>query len=90
MNRKWKEKNTLEKIVTIISGIALCVWLLFEFLERKTTLKYADTVNYIAIFVICVCEAISFWKVKRSLSYVAIGGAVFMVAIMVLQAMLLA
>jgi hypothetical protein len=73
MNRKWKEKNTLEKIVTIISGIALCVWLLFEFLERKTTLKYADTVNYIAIFVICVCEAISFWKVNRALSYVAIA-----------------
>ena len=27
MNRKWSEKNTLEKTVTIISGIALCVWL---------------------------------------------------------------
>ena len=90
MNRKWNEKNTLEKTVTVISAIALCVWLLFEFLEGKTSFKYAEIVNYIAIFVICVCEAISFWKVKRSLSYVAIGGAVFMVAIMVLQAMLLA
>ena len=69
MNRKWNDKNTLEKTVTIISGIALCVWLLFEFLESKTSLQYATTVNYIAIFVICVCEAISFWKVKRALSY---------------------
>ena len=69
MNRKWNDKNTLEKTVTIISGIALCVWLLFEFLESKTSLQYANIVNYIAIFVICVCEAISFWKVKRALSY---------------------
>ena len=90
MNRKWNEKNTLEKTVTIISGIALCVWLLFEALERKSTLKYANTVNYIAIFVICVCEAISFWKVKRALSYVAIGGAILMIAVMVLESMLLA
>ena len=90
MNKKWNEKNTLEKAVTIISVIALCVWLLFEFLESKTSLKYADTVNCIAIFVICVCEAISFWKVKRALSYVAIGGAILMIAVMVLQSMLLA
>ena len=90
MNRKWNKKNTLEKTVTIISGIALCAWLLFEFLGSKTSLQYANTVNYIAIFVICVCEAISFWKVKRALSYVAIGGAILMIAIMVLQSMLLA
>lgn len=86
MNKKWNEKTTLEKTVTIISGIAFCVWLLFEFLERKTSLHYANTVNCIAIFVICVCEAISFWKVKRALSYVAIGGAILMIAVMVLLA----
>ena len=90
MNRKWNEKNTLEKTVTIISGVALCIWLLFEFLESKASLQYASIVSYIAIFVICVCEAISFWKVKRSLSYVAIGGAILIIVIMVLQAMLLA
>ena len=90
MDRKWNEKNTLEKTVTIISGIALCVWLLFEVLESKTSIQYANTVNYIAILVICVCEAISFWKVKRALSYVAIGGAILMIAVMVLQSMLLA
>ena len=90
MNKKWNEKNTLEKTVTIISGIALCVWLLFEVLESKTSLQYADTVNCIAIFVICICEAISFWKVKRALSYVAIGGAILMISVMVLGFILLA
>ncbi len=90
MNRKWNEKNTLEKTVTIISGFAFCVWLLFEVLESKTSIKYANTVNCIAILVICICEAISLWKVKRALSYVAIGGAILMIAVMVLQSMLLA
>ena len=89
MNKKWNEKNTLEKTVTVISVIALCVWLLFEFLESKTSLQYANTVNYIAILVICVCEAISFWKVKRSLSYVAIGGAIFLSIVTILQMLLL-
>ena len=84
MNRTWNEKNTLEKTVTIISVIAFCVWLLFEVLERKTSLKYADTANCIAILVICVCEAISFWRVKRALSYIAIGGAILVAAVMVL------
>ena len=84
MNRKWNEKNILEKTVTIISGIALCIWVLFEFWESKTSLQYANTVNYIAIFVICVCEAFSFWNTRRSLSYVAIAGAVCMVAVVIL------
>ena len=87
MNKKWNEKTTLEKTVTIISGIALCVWLLFEFLENKTSIPYANIINCTAIFVICVCEAISFWKVKRALSYVGIGGAILMIAVIVLEAM---
>ena len=85
MNKKWNEKSSLEKTVTIISGISLCIWLLFEFLENKTSLPYAKSVNYIAILVICVCEAISFWKVKRALSYVAIVGAIFMIAVLILE-----
>ena len=89
MDKKWNEKNTLEKTVTIISVIALCVWLLFEFLERKTSLQYANIVNFIAILVICVCEAISFWKVKRGLSYFAIGGAIFLTVVAILQIILL-
>ena len=90
MNKKWKEKTTLEKVVSIISAIALCVWVLFEVLERTTSIAFTELVNYIAILVICVCEAISFWKVKRALSYVAIGGAILMISVMVLGFILLA
>ena len=85
MDKKWSEKTTFEKVVTIISGVALCIWLIFEFIERKTELSYAKFVNYIAICVICICETISFWKVKRSIAYIAIGGGICMIAVLILE-----
>ena len=84
MDKKWSEKTTFEKTMDIISGIALCVWLIFEALERTNKVKSANLVNCIAIGVICVCEAFSFWNTRRSLSYVAIAGAVCMVAVVIL------
>ena len=88
MNKKWNEKTTFEKTVTITSGISLFIWLLFEFLESKMTIPYANIIDYVAIFVICVCEAISFWNVKRSLSYVGIGGAIFIIVVAILEMLL--
>ena len=84
MDKKWSEKTTFEKTMDIISGIALCVWLIFEVLERTNKVKSANLVNCIAIGVICVCEAFSFWNTRRSLSYVAIAGAVCMAAVVIL------
>ena len=89
MNKKWSEKTTLQKVVDIISGIALCVWLIFEMLERSNKVKHADFISCIAIIIVCICEAYKFWNVKRSLSYVAIAGAVLMITVVVLQALLL-
>ena len=87
MNKKWSEKTTFEKTVDIIAGIALGVWLIFEILEKKQV-EYASLGACISLCVICVCEAISFWKVKRALSYVAIGGIVLMLTAVVLQIVL--
>ena len=84
MDKKWSEKTTFEKTMDIISGIALCVWLIFEVLERTNKVKSANLVNCIAIGVICVCEAFSFWNTRRSLSYVAIAGAVCMATVVIL------
>ena len=89
MNKKWNEKTTFEKTLDIISGIALFVWLLFEYLERSKNLAYASFVNYAAVLVICICSAISYWNVKRSLSYVAIFGVICMIAVIVMEIMLL-
>ena len=87
MNKKWNEKTTLEKTMDIIAFIAVCVWLVFEILERKSV-SYADTGASISIVVVCICEAFSFWNVKRSLSYVAIAGAVLLLTTLILGATL--
>ncbi len=83
--KKWNEKNTLEKVMDIISGVAFCVWLVLGYVENK--MPYAELASYIALCVVCVCEAVSFWNTKRVLSYVAIGGIVLMLTTLVLLAL---
>lgn len=83
----WNEKTTLEKVATIISGIALCIWLVFEYHVSKNAVPYAEIVTYVSFVVICICEAISFWRVKRAFSYIAIGGAVLLTAVLILLAL---
>ena len=84
MNRKWSEKSTVEKVAEVISWIALIIWIAFEALERKTSANWAALGSCIAIWVVCVAEAVSFWKVKRAFSYIAIGGAVLLAAVAIL------
>ena len=86
MNKKWCEKTTLEKAMDIISGIALCIWLILEALERANKMQSAGFFSCIAIGVVCICEAISLWNVKRSLSYLAIVGTVILLTVAVLAA----
>ena len=86
--KKWSEKTILEKVADIIAIVALCVWLVTERLEGNS--ETVGIGSSVAIFVVCICEAISFWNVKRVFSYVAIGGAVLLAAVVVLQLMLLA
>ena len=88
MNKKWNEKNTLEKVMDIVSGAMLCVWLIFEMLHKSGKVAFADLACYIALCVVCVCQAVSFWKVKRVFSYVAIGGTILMLAVVSLEILL--
>ena len=83
----WNEKTIIEKIATVLSGISLIVWLVFEFLNRKGTVSYAEMGSYIAVSVLCVCEAITFWKTKRVFSYIAIAGALCIISILVILAL---
>ena len=83
--KKWNEKNTLEKVMDSISGAMFCVWLVLGYVENK--MPYAELASYMALCVVCVCEAVSFWNTKRVLSYVAIGGIVLMLTTLVLLAL---
>ena len=83
--KKWNEKNTLEKVMDIISGVAFCIWVVLSYFEVKV--PHAELVSCIALCVICVCEAVSFWNTKRVISYIAIGGMVLMLTALALLAL---
>ena len=85
--KKWCEKTVFEKILDIISWIGICVWLVFEFLENRGA-ENTQTVTCATMLVVCICQAISYWKVKRAFSYVAIGGAVCLATVLILLALL--
>ena len=84
MNQKWSEKTTFQKVMDIIAGIAFLVYVIFQALERAGKVESADLITCIAIGVVCICEAFSYWNTKRIFSYVAIAGAVCLTAVVVL------
>ena len=81
---KTKAVLSSYKAMDIIAGIAFLVYLVFEWLEKANKVKSADLVSSIAIVVVCICEAISYWNRKRAFSYVAIAGATLILVALVL------
>ena len=88
MKQKWNEKTTFQKVMDIIAGIAFLVYLIFQSLERAGKVETADLITCIAIGVVCICEAFSFWNTKRIFSYIAIAGAVCLIGVVVLFSVL--
>ena len=88
MNQKWSEKTTFQKVMDIIAGIAFLVYVIFQALKRAGKVESADLITCIAIGVVCICEAFSYWNTKRVFSYVAIAGAVCLIAVIVLLSVL--
>ena len=84
MNQKWSEKTTFQKVMDIISGIAFLVYVIFQALERAGKVESADLITCIAIGIVCICEAFSYWNTKRTFSYIAIAGAVILTVAVVL------
>ena len=84
MNQKWSEKTTFQKVMDIIAGIALLVYVIFQALERAGKVESADLITCIAIGVVCICEAFSYWNTKRIFSYVAIAGAICLIGVVLL------
>lgn len=76
MNKKWHEKTTLEKLMDIISFITIFVWLIFIAIEYTIGFAGAEIVNRICSGIICACLAVSFWSVKRIVSYISIVAVV--------------
>ena len=80
----WKNMPISHKIATIISFIAVFVWVVPKV---KPDLFPIDP-SYPAIAVFTVCEAVVCWKNKRMWSYILIAGAVISTACFFLEFML--
>ena len=88
MHEKWSEKTKFQKTMDIIARIAFCVYLIFEVLEVANKVESVELITGIAIGVVCVCEAFSYWNKNRILSYVAIVGAVCLITAIILFSVL--
>ena len=80
----WKNMPISHKIATIISGLAVVVWLIYK--VKADLFPVDPTCPAIAVFT--VCEAVVYWKKKRAWSYLLIAGAVISLACFVLELML--
>ena len=60
------------KIATVIAGLAVVVWLIAK--VQPSLLPFDPTYPSIAVFT--VCEAVTYWKTKRTWAYLLIAAAV--------------
>ena len=81
----WKNMPLSHKIVTIIAGIAILFWVIHK--VQPNLLPIDPTYPSIAVFTLC--EAVVYWKQKRTWSILLIAGAVISMACFVLEGMLL-
>ena len=81
----WKNMPLSHKIATVISGLAIVVWMIYK--VQPNLLPFDPTYPAIAVFT--VCEAVVYWKDKRTWAYLLIAGAVISSACFLLELMLL-
>ena len=80
----WKNMPISHKIATIISVIAVLVWLIYKVKPDM----FPINPTYPAIAVFTICEAVVYWKNKRIWSYILIAGAVISLTCYFLEFML--
>ena len=78
---KWKNMPLSHKIATIISGLAVVVWLIHKV---NPNLYPVDPICP-AIAVFTVCEAVIYWHEKRKWSYLLIAGTAISMACFILE-----
>ena len=73
------------KIATVIAGLSVVVWLIHQV---KSDLLPVDP-TYPAIAVFTICEAVVYWKKRRTWACLLIAGAVISMVFFVLELCLL-
>lgn len=72
------------KIATVIAGLAVAVWLVAK--VQPNLLPFDPTYPAIAVFT--VCEAVTYWKTKRTWACLLIAGAVISIGCCFLELIL--
>ena len=80
----WKNMPISHKIATIISILAVAVWVICKV---KPDLLPIDP-TYPAIAVFTVCEAVVCWENRRTWAYLLIAGSIISMACFFLEFML--
>ena len=80
----WKNMPFSHKIATVIACLAVVVWLIPTV---QPNLLPIDP-SYPAIAVFTLCEAVVYWKQKRTWACLLIAGAVISIACFILEYML--
>ena len=81
MNMNWKNMTLIQKIATIIAGLAVVVWVIHN--VQPNLLPMDPTYPAVAVFT--VCEAVVCWNERRKWSYLLIAGAVISMACYMLE-----
>lgn len=76
-----KNMSVSQKIATVISGLAVAVWLISK--VKPDLLPFDPTYPAVAVFT--VCEAVVCWNKRRKWSYILIVGAVICLASFILE-----
>lgn len=80
----WKNMPLAHKIATVIAGLAVVVWLIAKM--QPNLMPFDPTYPAIAVFTIC--EAVTYWKTKRTWAYLLIAAAVICFACSMLELVL--
>lgn len=77
----WKNIPLAHKVATIVAGITVVVWMIFNFQPELLPVN----LTYPSIAVFTVCEAIIYWNSKRKWAYLLIAGAVISMVFFTLE-----
>ena len=80
----WKTMPLSHKIATVIAGLSVAVWLISN--VQPNLLPFDPTYPAIAVFTLC--EAVTYWKEKRTWACLLIAASVVSIAFCIFELML--
>ena len=78
MFKDWNNKNSLEKVMTILSVVFMFIVVILVFLQLFNVWKYALSVAELLLILYFVFQGIAEFRTRRHAAFVCFGGAFIM------------